>query len=403
MISVAKALSLVLQQVRVLGPETLDLSLAAERRLWEDLRAAVPYPLFDNAAVDGFALGGPEADARGPRRLKIATLLAAGRTLRSRLKRGETVKIMTGAALPAGAVAVLPRERVQEEAGWAGYTGPVARGSNVRRRGEDWRRGQLLLKAGTRLGPAQLALAVAAGVRSLRVARKPRISLLVTGSELLGAGAKLEAGKIYDSNTPLLAHTLQRQGFPLWRTRRVADRKAEVAGALRQALEDSDVLLISGGVSVGDKDFVKVCLEEAGVARVFWKVAQRPGKPLYFGVKGRQCVFGLPGNPVAAFVGLWYYVLPALRALEGDPAPRAFRVRARALAALPADRERAVFYRSRLRLQDGNWTARPQGAQGSHLLGSLAAANALLLVPAGSSIRRGAWVDAYPLEGADAY
>jgi molybdopterin molybdotransferase len=365
--------------LRRLPVQRVPVAQAAGRVLARDLRSRADYPAFDNSAMDGFAVRSRE---KGPWRVQGSSF-AGSRPLR--LKPGCALRVATGGPLPAGADAVIPKELATLQDG-ALHAPRPGRGDHVRRRGEDFRRGQALLKAGTRLDPGALALTAAAGWGALPCRRLPRVGLLVGGSELSPAGARLRPGAIYDSNGPMLAAALP---FPL-RMRRAKDNPAAFARALRALGAHCDVLLVSGGVSAGEKDFSKSVLERLGVRRVFWKVAQKPGKPLYFGLWGRRLVFGLPGNPAAALACLTLYVLPALAAVQDARAAPPARL---PLAQALKGEARWLF----LRGQAGEKGLRILKGQGSHQLRSLAGGTHLVEVPPASNLRRGQPVRAWPL------
>lgn len=364
---------------RRLPVQAVPVGKAAGRVLAKDLSARADYPAFDNSAMDGYAVA---SRSKGPWRVQ-GSGYAGSRP--ARLKPGHALRVATGGPLPAGADAVIPKELAEEQGGLLCAPRP-SRGDHVRKRGEDFREGQRLLKAGTRLDPGALALAAASGWASLPCRRLPRLGLLIGGSELAPAGSRLRPGAIYDSNGPMLTAALP----CACRALRAKDDPAAFARALKALGRDSDVLLVSGGVSVGDKDHSKAVLERLGVRRVFWKVAQKPGKPLYFGLWGRRLVFGLPGNPAAALVCLTLYVLPALQVLQGGPAA--------APARMPLDQAlkgegRWLFLRGQL----GPRGLRILQGQGSHQLRSLAGGTHLVEVPPRARLRRGQAVRAWPL------
>jgi molybdopterin molybdotransferase len=295
------------------------------------------------------------------------------------------VRISTGAALPSGADAVVPVERTEGGDGVVRVP-DTAPGANVRRAGEDVRRGQPVLAAGTPLGPAELGVLASLGRAEAPCAPPPRVALVVTGDELVEPGTPLEPGEIWSSNEYALAALVERAGGLPAATARVRDTAEGTRAALAGALENADVVCVSGGVSVGPHDHVKTELAALGVEQRFWGVRLKPGKPTWFGTLDdggrRVLVFGLPGNPVSAIVTFLLFAAPALRALQGaDPgATRASAVLDAAVARNPG-REQAV--RCRLRAGDDGWHAEPTGPQGSHVLTSMLGARALALIPAG--------------------
>jgi molybdopterin molybdotransferase len=377
-LSLDEARARVVSAVSPLESEPVAVGEALGRVLAEDVRAAGDVPPFANSAMDGFAVvAGPAG-----RELQVVDEARAGRPTDRPLGEGEAIRISTGAPLPAGATAVVPIELVAERDGVVVPEREVSPSDNVRGAGEDMRVGTVVVAAGTRLGPAELAAAVAAGRAELRCARRPRVAVLVTGDELAPAGAALGPGQIHNSNAVALRALAEREGAVVVADDLVPDRRDATEGALQEALQSADAVLISGGVSVGPHDHVKPALEALGVQERFWRVALKPGKPAWFGARGATVVFGLPGNPVSAFVCFVLLARPALRALQGaEP-----RERERAVLAEPvrraAGREQAV----RVGLApgpDGSLAAHPTGPQGSHMLSSLLGADALALIPAG--------------------
>jgi molybdopterin molybdotransferase len=381
-LTVDEARAAVLAVVRPLGPpEDVPIAAALDRTLAAALRAAGDVPPFASSAMDGWAV---RAGAAG-RRLRIAGESRAGRPSAVALGDGEAVRISTGGAVPNGAEAVLRVEDSREQDGWVVLDAPVEPGENVRAAGEDQRAGTEVLPAGTRLGPPELAAAVTAGVGRVGCAPRPRVAVLCTGDELRPPGAPLGPGEIHNSNAPALAGMAARAGAEVVHQGVVADDRAATEATLAAALDGADVLCVSGGVSVGPHDHVKPALLALGVRERFWRVSLQPGKPTWFGSRGDQLVFGLPGNPVSTMVTFTLFVGPALRGLQGAAPPPASAGRARLAApvARVPDREQAV----RVVLaatEDGGLEARTTGPQGSHLISSLVGAAALARIPAGA-------------------
>jgi len=375
MLSIDDARAAVLAEVRPLEPEEVAIGDALGRVLAEDVAAAADVPGFANSAMDGFAVrSGP---AR--RRLRVVDESRAGAPAAVALGDGEAIRISTGAMLPDGADAVLQVELVTEEDGAVVLNDDVAPGRNVRHAGDDVREGAPLMTAGTVLGAAELGVAVNAGRAALRVARRPRVEILATGDELVDPGAPLGPGQIHDSNATMLTALAAGAGAQAHATRVGDDRRA-TEDAIAAALDDADLLVLSGGVSVGPHDHVKPALEANGVDEVFWRVALRPGRPTWFGVRrsDRTLVLGLPGNPVSAYVTFVLFARPALAALQGAEARTQLGTArlAQAIERHP-DRDECV----RVRIDDG--AATPTGPQGSHVLSSLLRADGLAVVPRG--------------------
>jgi molybdopterin molybdotransferase len=291
------------------------------------------------------------------------------------------VTISTGAPVPAGADAVVPIERTEQGDAGAVRLPDTTPGANIRRAGEDLRAGDTVLRAGTQLGPAELGVLASLGLAEPPCARRPRVALLVTGDELAEPGTPLGAGQIYGSNDHALAAQAALAGGEVVLRERVPDDPGHTRAALDRALS-ADVVVISGGVSVGPHDHVKGALSELGAEQAFWGLRLKPGKPCWFGTREQALVFGLPGNPVSAMVTFQLLARPALRALLGaDPAaPRAEAILG---VAVPLNREREQAIRCRLLPDDGGWRAQPTGEQGSHRLTSMLGADALALIPPG--------------------
>jgi molybdopterin molybdotransferase len=361
--------------------ERVPVADALGRVLVGGLRAAGDVPPFPNSAMDGWAVrAGPAG-----RRLAIAGESRAGTPAESELGEDAAMRISTGAALPVGADAVVRVEdsNEDEDEGEVVLHAAVRVGENVRGPGDDLDAGALVLPAGTTLGPSELAAAVAAGAGDLPVARRPRLAVTCTGDELREPGAALGPGEIHNSNLPALRALGVRDGAEVVGGGIVPDDPARTHAALTEALDAADVVVISGGVSVGPHDHVKATLAELGVSEVFWRVALQPGKPTWFGVRDDRLVFGLPGNPVSALVTFVLFVRPALRARQGAPAEPP-RGRARLVVAVRAKDEREQAVRVRLSPgDDGVLEATPTGRQNSHLITSMLGADALAMVPAG--------------------
>ncbi len=374
MLTIEKARETVLAAVRPLPPERLPIAAAAERVLAEDVAAAHPVPPFANSGMDGFAVrSGP-----GGRRLRIVGESRAGAPAAVAIGQGEAIRISTGAAIPAGADAVVPVERCEEADGEVHALDATTQGAHVRLAGEDLRAGEIVLTTGTWLGPAELGVAVGAGRADVLVARRPRVAVVATGDELADPGAPLAPGQIHDSNAIALVAMARRCGAESLGAVRARDDRAATTATLAGALAGADLVIVSGGVSVGPHDHVRPALEQLGVGERFWRVALRPGKPTWFGTRGDTLVLGLPGNPVSALVTFALFARPALLALQGAPIPQ--RRRAPLAHALPCrpDREEAV----RVRL-DAEGSAHATGPQGSHVLSSMLGADALAIVPRG--------------------
>ncbi len=379
LLPVEDALARVLDCVRVLPAETVQLAEASGRVLAEDTAAALDLPRFPSSAMDGYALRSSDT----PGTLRCVGRIAAGVPAEQSLGAGEAMGISTGGVVPDGADAVVPIELVREEGAAVVVPNAVASGSHVRPRGGDVRAGELVLGDGAALTPSRLAALASAGLGEVRCARRPRAAIVATGSELRPLGEPLGEGEIYDSNGVMLASLLAAAGADVVPPERVSDDPAAHEAALARGLE-ADVLVTSGGVSVGSHDLVRETLARLGAEEMFWGVAMRPGKPVAFSVRGDTLVFGLPGNPVSSLVGAMLFVLPALRALQGLARPEPpFRT---GVLAAPAARRpaRDDFQRARLERSGDDVLLRPLEGQESHMIARAAAADALVHVPRGT-------------------
>jgi molybdopterin molybdotransferase len=386
LIGIEDARRLALERVSRLPSEAVPLRDAADRVLAAEVRASDPVPGFDNSAMDGFAVRAADTAEASPDRpvtLAVVDESRAGRPAGRGVGPREAIMISTGAMVPDGADAVVRVEDTTSRDGAVEVEVAVEAGRSVRRAGEDVRGGQTVLGAGTRIGPAELGVLASVGASSVECVRRPRALVLTTGDELRGPDEPLGPGGVRNSNAYTLPALLECAGAEVAGVDVVPDEPAPTRVAMEVALA-RDVVVISGGVSVGAHDYVRPALADAGVEEVFWGVALRPGKPTWFGTHdGGALVFGLPGNPVSAMVTFVLLVRPAIEAQLGldIELPRATASLDEEYAKLS---ERAQFVRCRLDLRDDGWHARTTGEQGSHVLTSMLGADALALIPAGS-------------------
>src|SRR5262245_9563522 len=329
--------------------------------------------------MDGFAV----RSADTPGRLPVVERIAAGRPASRPLEAGEAMGIATGAAVPAGADAVSPLEYVVDHDNVIDISSPVDLGESIRPAGGDLRAGDAVVEAGVLLGPAQLGALAAAGVTDIASPRRPRATVLTTGSELRPPGEELAPGQIYEANGVILAAQLDEAGAEVRRLDSVADDEAAHRSALEIGLE-ADVLVTTGGVSVGPHDLVRSIGAGLGIEEVFWGVAVKPGKPLWFGIRGETLVFGLPGNPVSVLVGFELFVRPAIRALQGVRAPLPRFEPGRLARPLRPNPARTELVRARTAVADGAVELEPLTGQESHMIARAAGADALILVPPGA-------------------
>jgi molybdopterin molybdotransferase len=390
-IPVTEARASVLEHISPLDHEPVAIDEALDRVLAEDVRAAEDVPPFPCSAMDGYAILAGDAG----RRLTIVGESRAGTPARQPVSEGAAIRVSTGAAIPAGATAVIAQENVLRTGDQIETRAITPAGLHIRGAGEDMRVGALQLTAGSRLTAVELGAAVAAGVGTLSVAGRPRVSVLCTGDELRAPGEPLGPGEIHNSNAPMLVGLATGAGALVTGARRLPDDRGATERGIEEALGQSDVVIISGGVSVGPHDHVKAALAALGVEEVFWSIALQPGRPTWFGLRRRgrvrPLVFGLPGNPVSAVVTFSLFVAPALAALQGAPAPRPPHAHAALAAAVKRNPRRVQAIRVRLELGGADagslpLTAFPNGAQGSHILTSLIGADALAMIPMGEGV-----------------
>jgi molybdopterin molybdotransferase len=379
LLTLEEAQARVLGLARLLAADSVPIADAGGRVSADDVHALVDLPPFASSAMDGFAVH--VADLPGT--LRIAGESAAGRPFDGRLEAGCAVAISTGAVVPEDADAVVPIEYVVQQDNVVEIPQLVKLGAHVRSRGGDVSVGDVVVPAGVRLTPARLAAAAASGVAELRCARRPRVVVLATGSELVDPGTTLGAGQIYETNSLMLSSALAAAGAEVVQEPPVADDEQALRKALERGLT-ADVLVTSGGVSVGEHDLVRAVERELGVEEVFWRVSIKPGKPVSFGARGDTLVFGLPGNPVSALVGCELFVKPALRALQGlaDPLPR-FEP-GRLEVGFRRNEERDEFVRARSRVDGDVIALEPVTGEESHMIVRSAGADALVHIPRGN-------------------
>lgn len=384
MITFEEAMSIVQKNARLLPPETVRLEEAVGRALAEDVRSALDMPPFDKSAVDGYAVRA--AEIRPGSELGNMGLVQAGDDFGGRVPAGACVKIMTGAPVPPGADAVVMVEETSEKNGLVRFSSPVKRGANIARRAEDIKKGQLILKRGTVIRISHIAALAAAGRGAVKCGALPAVSLVNTGGEIVPPGRPLGKNRIYNSNGPMLAAMLRTDGIKAAPVI-VRDEEKPLRAALARALK-SDITLISGGVSMGDYDLVPGMLKALGVKKVFHKVRVRPGKPMFFGVKGRKLVFGIPGNPVANFLAYLAYVRPAIRKMAGRPDFAPAVLDGTCGGAFDPRTARRALVLSTVSAKAGFSLAEVSNNGSADIL-ALAAAGGFTLVPENGSIKKG--------------
>lgn len=386
--------------VTPLPRETVALDAALGRVLAENVVAGEPVPAFDNSAMDGFAVRGDDlagASPEHPLRLPVVGESRAGAPAAATLSMGAAIAISTGAVVPDGADAVVPIEATRARDGRVEFTNAPTPGQHVRRAGEDIGAGQTVLRRGTFLGPVELGVLASLARAGVPCARRPRVAVVVSGDELLDPSEPMRPGGVRDSSwfsIPALART---SGGQVLDTTRVRDDIRATREAIADAAPRVDVLVVCGGVSVGEHDHVRSALQDLGAHEVFWGLALKPGRPAWFGKLGDTLVFGLPGNPVSAIVTFTLLVVPAVRALAGVAEQDVHLT-----AVLDVDYAkapgRAHAVRCRLTSREDGWHAQPTGPQGSHILTSMLGADALAIVPSEvEEVRAGERVRIEPL------
>jgi molybdopterin molybdotransferase len=373
----------VLERVVALPAETVSLGAALDRVLAEDVHALEDVPAFENSAMDGFAVRA--ADGLAGARLRIVDESRAGAPAARALGAGEAVAISTGAAIPAGADAVVRVEDTRRVEDSVELLVTVEPDRDVRHAGDDVRAGAAVLAAGVRLGPAELGVLASVGRASVLAGPRPRVALVTTGDELVAVDAPLPYGGVRNSGSYVIPALVARAGGTTVSVAHARDDPGLVRESIGAALAGADVVVITGGMSVGIHDHVGAALAELGVESHFAGVALRPGKPTSFGSRGSTLVFGLPGNPVSSLMTFMLFARPGLLALAGE-SPRRTRTVAvleRAVERTPA-RMHAV--RCRLDLHPDGWHALATGPQSSHILTSMVGADAFALIPAGDGM-----------------
>ena len=380
--------------------EKIAIRDALNRVLAEDIYSRINVPSGMNSAMDGYAVNSSDIPASGVKELKVIGTSWAGRPFRETVSAGSCVRIMTGAIMPENTDTVIIQEDTERLDDVIRIDNSTKKGENVRQAGEDIKEGERVLTAGSRLNPADIGLIASLGIGEVRVTRKLRVAFFSTGDELRSIGEPLDAGCVYDSNRYTLHGMLSRMGIEIIDMGVVRDEKDALEAAFHSAAASADVVITSGGVSVGEADFVREILAKLGQVQ-FWKVAMKPGRPLAFGKVDKAYFFGLPGNPVSVMVTFYQFVQPALRLLSGDSDPEAVTVKARCVSKLKKRPGRIEYQRGILQRDDsGRMTVRKTGAQGSGILSSMSQANCFIILPMDNAgVEPGTDVDVQPFFG----
>jgi molybdopterin molybdotransferase len=385
-LSVDQARDRILQLVPTIeGYQCLDVRAALDKVIESDIQAAMDVPPFPNSAMDGYALRSEDLQGDSAVYLRIVGTSLAGRPYHGKLQAGQTVRIMTGAVLPSGSDLVVMQEQVMNEAEGIRVATHHRAGENVRYPGDDIKQGTTVLAAGKRLTAADIGLLASLGIREVRVRRSPLVAFFSTGDELVGLGNHLTEGQIFDSNRYLLHGMLSKAGVDLLDLGVVADQRHALERAFDDAAENANMIISTGGVSVGEADYVKDVLQQRGEIN-FWKIAMKPGRPLTFGRIRDSIFFGLPGNPVSVMACFYVMVLPALRRMQGQETEPHLKIHVKTRTNLRKQRGRTEYQRGILcRDAQGDWVVDSTGSQGSHVLSSMSRANCFIILPADSN------------------
>lgn len=383
MVTIEQAHKIIKEQPIKLKTETRSLSDSLGFSISADINAPFEMPSFDNSAMDGYALCGISQE------YTVVGEVAAGDKKQFELKEGEAVRIFTGAKVPENTSAVMMQEKTSVAGNKLTLQQLPKEAQSIRRKGGELRKGQLVFKKGTMITPAGIGLIGSLGIQSVEVFRKPLINLITTGNELIEPGKPKAEGQIYESNSYALAAACEQFGFQCQNKKQIQDDFQKIKSGIKNSLETADIVILSGGISVGDYDFVKQALEENGVEEQFYKVFQKPGKPLYFGRKDDKFVFALPGNPASSLSCFYVYVLPFLNQLSGSEKNGLERYFFRISHNFENRSDRpsflkAKFIRGEVEILDG---------QGSSMIRSMAIGNALAFLDAETSVKKGGKVE----------
>jgi len=400
-ISVNQAVRLMLKNTSPVGITKLPLNKAAGLVLAEDIYARNDLPLFTNSAMDGYAVKSSQtkgANQKHPLPLRLVGTLKAGSLSKRFLGNGEAIKIMTGAPLPAGADAVVMKENTTEQDGWILIQKEAETKENIRLQAEEIKKGALALKKFTLLNPPALGFLSSLGVKEVKIFRIPKVTMVITGNEVVSSANRLGPGKIYESNSVGLVTALKEIGIHEVQIFRCRDNPLSLKRNLGKALALSDIVLISGGVSVGDYDYVRQTLSSLKAKQIFWKVSQKPGKPLYFGRNGKTLIFGIPGNPAASLVVFYEYIRPALLKFLGRKHIHLPLLTGQMAREIAKKKGLTYFWRGALSGPLDKPIVQIPSQQGSHMLKEFARGDCLVIGPEKSKfIQKGTQVTVHLL------
>lgn len=377
MISVEEAKNLIIKHTEVLGSEELELKASFGRVLFEDITSPIDLPPFDQSAMDGYTF--LFSDLSSNTEIKISGEIPAGVFFKEKISSGKAVRIFTGAAVPRGADTVVMQEKIEIENGNLIIQAPeIEKGSNIRLAGSQIKKNSVALKKGSQLTPGGIGFLAAMGIAHVRVYKEPAIALIITGSELQKPGTKLMDGQIYESNSFALQAVLRSVGIRSFKTFSVEDDENKTLELLKQNLKDADLIIFTGGISVGDYDFVGKACEKAGIENIFYKVSQKPGKPLFFGKHNKTLVYGLPGNPAAVLSCFYEYVYPGISMQIGKTHPFLPKL----FLPIAIDHRKKAGLSLFLKGKIAGTSVIPLKGQESYILSSFAEANCMIYIPA---------------------
>lgn len=380
MVSVEEAKNLLFNQVFKSESVGIDISDSSGMVLAEDIFSPINQPEFDNSSMDGYALA--STDDLEQRKFEVIGEIKAGGSANFNLNPGQAVRIFTGAALPDGADSIVIQEKVEAKEGYIYLTEPYKKGAFIRTAGSMMKKGELALQKGFVLNPASIGFLASMGIFEVKVYENPKVSILTTGDEIVKPGMDLKPGQIYESNSFSLAASLNQMGIKPKHILSATDQKEDLRNQIGTGLDGSDILILTGGISVGKYDLVYETLKEFGVETIFYKVAQKPGKPFFAGKLNDKFIFALPGNPAAVLVCFYQYVYPVIKSIQGFEKvelPKAYK---KLLKTIKSNEDRAQFMRAKV-TEEG---VMPLEGQDSFMLYSFALANALIYVPNGTEI-----------------
>ena len=397
MISVNDAKSIIQKNIFELKPEIIDLSESSEKTLAKNIKAKFPSPSFDNSAMDGFAVR--SSDTFGATKTNMVSLKnidvsSAGSPSDLVLKKGECIQCMTGAKIPEGADAII---MVEDTSGFSNDESvqimiEAKVGQHIRKMGEEINEGDTLIKKGTIISTSEIGVCASSGYGELVVSKKPKVAIFATGNELVEPGKNLKEGEIYNSNLFLFADLVNKAGSKVLMRNVIKDDKSSLRSFLFDALESCDVIISSGGVSMGRYDYVREVFIDLGVKEHFWKVAQKPGKPFFFGTNNKSLIFGLPGNPVSAYIGFMIWVWPVLKELMGSLKDQSVKGILSEPFPLEKLKQRYLFGQSWI--ENGKLRCKASTKIGSHMLSSALEANCILRASKGEGfLKPGDFID----------